>query len=586
MVASLALFALLAPIPAPQIEDGLALTPADAVLALHLDDFEALRGQIAQNDYYRFLTDPEGLMGVFGEQVPDEIRALLSLDPTDEELAALGEEEQRLFTLLHSIEGSATLYLTNATPGQEPVLGLLLEPGDRMPRFAEVVSQIADESGEVSMMERGSLRVGVPTRSLTGQGGFEAGMIFSADRFAMVAGDDDAAVRAEFERVADRMSGNAAASLLDNERFAEARRALSTQGQIDFFVDLGAMTSWIEEIPAQPGQPSPQEVLGQLGVDRMRWIAGRAGIGSGENMDLEVQVHVPHGSILGSLADLFGPLPPTLVERIPADAVAVTAGNFNLAGLFDLSLDTVEELAEGMGEMARMQIEQFSSMLGVDLEADLLEQFTGGFASYSIPAREVDFESDPMAAMMMSSGLATAWVAELYDADLVADSVEGLIGFAGGMMGGGDIPLDTMTVAGFDLLRPADLPVVFGFGQGSGTDALAIGLEPDMVAELLRDPADRKRSILDNEQLGPLVEQSRNVSTFQASITAQTMKSVRSGFLNFFPQFAAEMGDEGPDFVQILESIDPQMIDRYFQGVSISTLERLPHTVRMHYRTR
>lgn len=591
MAAFLALLpALLSPTPLLTTQEKascLDLTPSDAVFAMHLDSVSELRTQLVRNNYYQFLTSPEGVLGAFGDQVPVELRTILALDPTEEQLAALDEESRAILGLLHAVSGSATLYIANADLGEEPVVGVLLEPGERMPQFAELMTELTAKSGEISILERGSVRVGVPTRSLTGQGDFNAGMIFSADRFGFVGGDNDEAVRAEFERLVERMSGGEGSSLLANERFVEAGQALTSPGQIDLFVDVAALMQWVEMAPAAPDGPSPQEVLATIGADRMRWMAGRANIGTGEVMDLEFQMHIPKNSMVASLADLFGPLPLSLIERIPADAVAVTGANFDVNGLFNLALDSVDLFAEGMGEMGRAQIEQFGSMLGIDLEADLLEQFTGGFATYSVPARELDFEADPMAAMMMSSGLATAWVVELYDADLVADSFDGLIDFAGGMMTGGmGIELETVSVGGMDLLQPAGMPFAFGFEQNAGMGAMAIGLEPGMVAELLRNPGDRSKSVLDHEQLGPLIQSNRNASSFSAGLTAQTMVSARAGLLGLFGTLGSEMDADAEALETMLEHVDRDLIESFFQGVGVSSMERLPNSMKLHYRTR
>ena len=590
MAAFLALLpALLSPTPLLATQEKascLDLTPSDAVFAVHLDSVSELRTQLTRNNYYRFLTSPEGLLGAFGDEVPVELRTILALDPTEEQLAALDEESRTILSLLHAVSGSATVYVANASLGEEPLVGVVLEPGDRMPQFAELVAEIAAKSGEISLLERGPVRVGVPTRSLTGQGEFTAGMIFSADRFGFVTGEDQEAVQAEFERLVERMSGENGSSLLANERFLESRSALTSPGQIDLFLDVATLMQWVALAPSDPDGPSPQEVLETIGADRMRWIAGRANIGTGEVMDLEFQAHIPKDSMVASVADLFGPLPFGLIERIPTDAIAVGGLNFDMTGLFNLALDSVDQFAEGMGELGRAQIEQFSSMLGVDLEADLLEQFTGGFATYSVPAREIDFESDPMAAMMQSSGLATAWVVELYDADLVADSFDGLIDFAGGA-GGMSLELETVSVSGMDLLQPAGMPFTFGFQQNAGMGAMAIGLEPGMVAELLRDPSDRSKSILDHEQLGPLVQLNRNASTFSAGLTAQTMISARTGMLGLIGLFDSEFEDaEAEVFEAALEHIDRDLVESFFQGVGVSSMERLPNSIKLHYRTR
>ncbi len=591
MAAFLALLpALLSPLPllATQEEEScLDLAPSDAVFAVHLDSVSELRTQLVRNNYYQFLTSPEGVLGVFGDEVPVELRTILALDPTEEQLAALDEESRAILGLLHAVSGSATLYVTHANPGEEPVVGVVLEPGDRMPQFAELVTELAQKSGEISILERGPLRVGVPTRSLTGQGDFHAGMIFSADRFGFTAGEDDEAVRAEFERLVDRMSGAEGSSLLANERFVEARGALTSPGQIDLFLDVATLMQWAALAPELPNDSNPQEILQTIGADRMRWMAGRANIGTGEVMDLEFQVHIPENSMVASMADLFGPLPLNLIERIPADAVAVSGLNFDLAGLFDLALDSVDQFAEGMGELGRAQIEQFGSMLGVDLEADLLDQFTGGFATYSIPAQELDFEEDPMAAMMLSSGFATAWVIELYDADLVADSIDGLIEFASGMMTGGlGIGLETMSVSGMDLLQPAGTPFAFGFQQNAGMGAMAAGLDPSMVAELLSDPSARSKSVLDHEKLGPLVQANRNASSFSAGLTAQMMVSTRTGLLGLFQTLGSDLDTEGEAFEAMLDHIDRDLIESFFQGVGVSSMERLTNSVKLHYRTR
>ncbi len=579
-----------APMPASgtlaETSTSLSLTPPDAVLVVHLDSAAELRAQIATNNYYRFFAAPDGIQSALGDLMPDEIRTLLCLEPSAEQLAALDDEARQVLELLHTLRGSATFYVGHAGPGEQPVLGLLLEPNERMPEFVRIVSELADESGEVTLLQRGALRVGVPTRSLTQAGEFEAGMIFSASSFAIVTGESSDSTRAEFERLVERMSGVQGQSVLDNPRFQAARAALRVDGQIELFGDLAALTGWLDMIPEQESGPDPRAVLESLGVSELRWIAGSVAIGSGENIDVEFQAYLPSGSLLARVADLMGPLPQALMKRIPADAVAVTGANFDVAGLYDLTLDTIDQFAEGMGEMARAQVEQFGSMIGVDLEADLLLPFSGAMASYSVPARKLDFEQDPMRAMLMSSGLSTAWVLELFETELVADSLQELLE-VGAPQFGMPIELETVHSGGFDLTQPVGVPILFGFTEGPGPGALAIGLEAEMVAELLRDPSQRATSIFDHEQLGPLVESAARASTFTAGMTAQSMISARRGLLSIFESMSSMIeGEDRTDFELMLEKVDQAMIERFFRGVGISQLERLPNALRMHYQTR
>ena len=569
-----------------QTEDTLALAPADAFLVAHLDDADGLRSQLARNQYYRFLTSPQGLPGALGSRWPAELQAVLSLDPTEEELASLGEEERKILELLQTIRGSATFYLAQASMDHEPVVGIALQPGERMEDFVRLVSGFAEDSGEVTLLERNGLQVGVPTRSLTDSSKFEAGMIFSADTFALVAGDSPERTREEFERMVERMSGGEGESVAQSPMFPEAMAALRAPGQIDVFLDLTPFLAFADRLPQADDGPAPEEVMAEIGLDQMRWVAGRLGVGAGENLDFEMQVYVPEDTRVAAFLDLFGPMPLELMDRLPADLVSVSAGSFDLAGLYDMALDTVNDFAEGMGDMARAQVEQFGGMLGVDLEEDVLRQFTGAFASFSVPAAEFDAESDPMRAAMLSSGLATAWVAELYDGDVLADSLDDLLEFGGGMMGM-PIELETVQVGGFDLTRPAGVPILYGFSGDGPRDVMAFGLEADMVAALLADPAGNASNVFDHPQLGPLVSECRSASSFAAGLTAQSMLSMRNGFLNLMGPIQEESADAELEEVEsVLERVDQQMIQSFFEGVGISTFERLPNAVRLHYRTR
>ncbi|MEO0763194.1 MAG: hypothetical protein AAFZ09_15555, partial [Pseudomonadota bacterium] len=48
-----------------------------------------------------------------------------------------------------------------------------------------------------------------------------------------------------------------------------------------------------------------------------RWIRASLDPGVGSALDIEVQVHVPQGSLLAVAAYQFGPLPLDLLDRLP-----------------------------------------------------------------------------------------------------------------------------------------------------------------------------------------------------------------------------------------------------------------------------
>ena len=88
-------------------------------------------------------------------------------------------------------------------------------------------------------------------------------------------------------------------------------------------------------------------------------------------------MHVPRGTWLARLADHLRPVPLAALARVPGDATSVGAWNVDVYGIYRTLLAGADTLHEGLGELISVQVTEFGSLAGVDLEEDVLALFTG-----------------------------------------------------------------------------------------------------------------------------------------------------------------------------------------------------------------
>jgi hypothetical protein len=591
---------LLLPFAAPQTPSNLTFVPADALLVSHVDDLAVLRGAIAQHNYTRLITAPDGL---FPQQDMSMLRTMLDPKPNAEALAALDEEARQILEIINTLQGGATAYLTQPRRSEDnndaesPVFGLLLEPREASAEFQARLKEMVKDQKQITFLERGGMEVAVPTRSLVDADAFEAGMIFAPGRFGFVAGDDRVAVKAEFERLLSRLAGGEGAGIDTSAEFQGALRSLKAPGQLSFYMNLGSLVqlgkaSFEAQSAALPVPAAA--MLDRSGLDSLTFLAARLNVGTVENFDLEVYMPYQEDSLIGMLLSHIGAGTLEHLRRVPADALSVSVGSIDWYGLFEDALSLADEFEEGTGEMARAQLEAVSSMLGFDIEQDLLAQLAGPMVTFTRPLPQSEEQADnPMAAMFAMSQLnASSFLVSVKEPDTVEGALLDLVDFLAAQSGE-DFGLVESEVEGARLWRldaPSqgmELPFAIGFTPAEQSNGImALGGNAADLANALKDPAGKSSSVLDHEKLGPLLRANVGRGALQVADTAATLEGAKLAFESMlgFSGLEGEL-DEDPVMKWFMEA-DAGAIERFLKGTGMQIMELQGGGVRLVYQSR
>lgn len=593
-------FLLALPSPAQEALSNLSLVPSDALVVAHVDDLPVLRGAIAQSSFTRLLTAPDGLLP---KADLGYLRAILDPAPTPETLAQLPDELRQVLELLSQLQGQASAYITRPKASDsgdglgDPVFGLLLEPKLPAAEFEALIQRLVAGQEQITFVERDGLRAAVPTRSLIDPAAFEAGMLFGNGRFAFVAGEDAGQTKGEFERLLRRLGGGAGDGVDKNPRFQTALRSMAGPAQARLFVDLEPLIDLAMAEAEQEDMPLPAAMLmSRSGLEQLTFLTARMHVGALETSEFEFYMPYQEDSILGMLLGNFGPATLEHLRRVPQDAIGASAGSFDLFGLYEDGLALADELEEGMGEMARAQVDAASSFLGFDLEADLISQLAGPVVAFQ-PARGAGETNAELRDLLGSSGLDSVMLVSLREPDTVEGALLELVDFAA-VQSGEDFALVEFDQGGRKLWRfeadsVGELPFALGFSPaGEPNGVLAFGADPIGVAKALGDPAANATSVLDHEKLGPLLRANVGRGPLAVGDTARTLQSfyaALSGMLGASEEleaFATDVGEGSDELEAWLAEADPSAIGRYLSGTSLQVMETGSGGLRLSYVTR
>ncbi len=572
--------------PLIQAPADLALVPTDSLVVAHLDSVVGLRAAMQSNQFFKFTMGEQGVMDAFGVQLPPELLILMKNDPSEAELATLGDEWRLAAELIDSIEGGITAYVRPQGFERSPTVGVIVEPGAGMAEFTAKMRELLAEEEQVQFVERQGMLVGVPLDSL-GEGGMEAGMVFGDGIFAMVMGDNGSLNGTEFDRLLGRMAGVEGQSIFDNPRFGAAQRQLSVQGQMDFFLDLAPLMELaLKEGAAEtlPNGMTGAEVMEQAGISSMEYVVGRFGIGAGENTDFELLAHVPSGTMVSRLLDNFGSLPMGLMRRLPADALSVTGMNFDISGFVNDAIEMSDTFMEGASAQAEMGLAMVTQMIGLDLREDLLGQLTGDIVAFQRALPEGGSSADPtsLRGMLEISGTTAGYLVGVRDTSILEGTIEDLIDF-GAMQGDMDLGIDSAQFGAVTVYTPivdtggmGDVPFAWGFAPG----VWGLGMRNEVVAELLSPQPEGFKSAIDDKVFGPVIRANSGASSFTVGRTADQLVAMISGMQQLGDLAGGNQGME--QLIDGLASIEEDQIRAMFQGVSVQTLERTGAGLRIH----
>jgi|GEM_PF-5707338 len=251
------------------------------------------------------------------------------------------------------------------------------------------------------------------------------------------------------------------------------------------FLVGGAMEELVDEMALDPSVPPA--LVEDLALEEIGWVGFGLGMGAGANAALHLGVEMPDFGLVADVFDAFGIDPAAgLAQRMPADAIGVQLGGFDLAAVRVVVSDAL--MAYGLaGDLyAALAVDEATEDLGFDPYALALEQFTGQLLTYTSgdPGRreramEMMLEV-PGESPFDLFGVGGTTMFEVRDGDQVRRLVEGTLDSVERDMGMALVERRTVDeLSVYDLSQLLQVPIWLGVAS----DAVLIGTELETVVE-------------------------------------------------------------------------------------------------------
>ncbi len=581
------------------------LAPKDAFFLLQARNLDALRADFEAGAWYGLYQDDEvkGLRGWF----EDALRKAKDAKASKEGGSALDPWE-----LARSVHGSAASFGVIHKGEKEPVIGVLVDPGEPRGPFEDLAAKFLDErKHEPGTVETTEEYAGVELRT------FETTSAKKAEKAdPKKPKEDDEESEADDEPAADAEkkagyfvyfeTGGVAAFVLSEERerlletvhgivdrasgkdpsggvegapsLSQARASVAKPGRIECFVDLAAV---MEIAKAEKySKEEEQKILSILGVDDLRWLYGSADLGKGENVAVDLSVKIPEKGYVHDWIGLLGKAPKEFAALAPRDSSAVSIANFDLFGLWQSAWKFSTELNEEGTQQARSEMEAGLAQVGAgDLEKSLLSQIDGRFLSFNVAIPEVEWKAQMPQAMQSSLG---------------QSSGDATVGHQGSAMVFGLREVQTVSrfveevlkgVGVFDSVKSEDFQGnqlhEFSPGPGPGIhwgflkQGIVISQSPTAIRAAFRmETAERKDSALEKEAFKPLYDAHADAGVLGLATTADSLKAGLAAVqaMRTVAMMAARGG--GLEDSPLAHLPSAGAIDRHFKGTTATTVSR------------
>jgi hypothetical protein len=562
-------------------EPLLRAVPKDALFLASIPRLSELRARAAENAWVKMLRDPQ-------------------LAPIWESLSGEGSELSmmelgRLDRVLAEIDGLCVF----AEPGPDGVeVGLLLAPGPERAELDRWLDHLVPGRGVVDRAAQDSLEIEVRELEDSGSATHVAHLEL-AGMSAWLKGAGRARVLERARDVAARWNGAAGNEcILSSARLADARRDAGARPAIELYADLGAIVQ--RAIEEDPPDESGAKVLAAIHVQGLSWARGGFDIGAGERFDFEFAAKLPDQGFLRTWADFLGPAPKGLARWIPRDVSSVSLGRIDVNGIYRSVLAMLEEAAPAEFQEMRAGVEMISQSTGVDIEADILGQLTGDYASFALAAREEEGLSGGavgLTGMLLPGGMmGGAYLIGLKDPAIVEQAFSDLLVTAGigkiDVTERGDFEVSSIPIKGDFGPRWAFLDdhALMGFSDGP-IDAV-LGMHAETAPP----------SVLDNALLRPALDSSAGEACVSVADTRAWMRMMIALFTansRAFEHFevSGEEEVEGETPVHDIEGVDVSTPDapevprkpelaalaRHFSGVLVGTFGARGGVLRMRF---
>ncbi len=244
------------------------------------------------------------------------------------------------------------------------------------------------------------------------------------------------------------------ASLADDANFAEVLAALPDGRHLTGYMAIGVLQEAMGSLTASLGESGGMALPG--GLDPTQMMAGMRGIGLSatlfaEGVRLEmVTVGQPNEALPTDVA------PSDIAGLLPADAIGFLGiGSFDVPAAWGSLLEFLAQMpVEDGGTSVEETMAQFGALLGIDIEADLVDQLTGEMGLGLLPAT--------VGSLATGSGVNLGIIAVLgvRDAGAMAATAQALANGLGSMSG---VPASP---------RPFDGGTLYALSDGTSDIAL------------------------------------------------------------------------------------------------------------------
>lgn len=383
--------------PFAEDESLLHLVPLDAHLVISVDDMKALRDSAEESAWMKFLQDPE--LEPFMDMILAELEEEIESEGIYEDLSP------RKF--MDAVSGGVTFFATfRSMEDKAFTLGFLVEPGEERDAFDEYLESfrglLYDEDAsltastdvyedvELEIFE--ALAEGMEGEEV--QGGF---ILADVGEVVFILADTHPERNIETaHNLIDAIRGEGEGeSILDSPSLQHARERAGGPASLEVYLDQQGILS---KLPLD-------EVPEFVGLDDLTTLYFRAGIGSGEELNVACFLGIEGEGLIREFVDLLmGEAPTDLFASMPANAFSASAAYLDINGMLKKMLDLFRDLAEEEYNTFRNGYEDFVvKRLGIDPEKDIVELLDGRFASFDIEIPEEEYA--PMRAAADSGGL-------------------------------------------------------------------------------------------------------------------------------------------------------------------------------------
>jgi len=575
------------PAPGPQEGAGhqvqrlLRAMPENAVAVLSTAGWDEIRTRAAQNTWIQFTKDASwrALYELFAEVIANNVDlAGIGIDPIE---------------VASSIHGPVALGITNSRYGWE-VCGLVdagKQGGGFEDFFDMVWNEIEELSPDRSILEHG----GVTALLVDGLGGEMNLALFGVEgAFGFVAHQDPESIIDRVREIIDKLKGvEEDDGFLDTDAHDAASRGWTSPPALSVTLNGEVL---FHTLSREMGEEA-LGVITELGFLDVAWAYLNVDIGLGENLDFAAGLHIPHDTVIGDFADLLGPAPIGMLKRLPNACSSLSLCNYDVAGAWQLFLEVLSSFTQEGYDNVLQGLQSARDLWGIDLEEELLLQFTGDFASFSMrvpegeiknPLEQLALEAEGVPARSTAAALASrdlfnesaGFLVGLADPYAVQDTLEKLLLIAGvsGLVEEDDY--QDYTYHSMDLEQQS---LVWSFTDDNLLCSVSSTPLHNMLSRAEVDVADKSHL---NRFRGVLATCGPEVGLISISDTRNTIESMIAAMGLFGQVLPVTTGIPGLHDLSTLELPEKEVVGSYFQGTLIQKIARTKDAVYFTFQAR